>query len=149
VYQSQKVHPFQIYFVSISFKYIDINLLFAIQLLIYIIYGDRTIIGFVGFVANLLNRPTAGATVSVRKNGSEKDISVFSINQERKVLSGFATVNVRSLNLINYVDVLYKTSAVFRYPQATSGLVTQSSNTFVRFSHKPVFTFSNPRNFGG
>jgi hypothetical protein len=25
--------------------------------LIYIIYGNRTIIGFVGFVANLLNRP--------------------------------------------------------------------------------------------
>jgi hypothetical protein len=40
---------------------------FAIQLLIYIIYGDRTIIGFVGFVANLLNRPTDGATDSVRK----------------------------------------------------------------------------------
>jgi hypothetical protein len=83
------------------------------------------------------------------KMGPKKTIFMFSINQERKVLSGFATVNVRSLNLINYVDVLYKTSAVFRYPQATSGLVTQSSNTFVHFSHKPVFTFSNPRNFGG
>jgi hypothetical protein len=34
---------------------------------IYIVYGDRTIIGFVGFVDNLLNRPTDGATVSVRK----------------------------------------------------------------------------------
>jgi hypothetical protein len=34
---------------------------------IYIIYGDRTIIGVVGFVADLLNRPTDGATVSVRK----------------------------------------------------------------------------------
>jgi hypothetical protein len=43
------------------------NLLFAMQLLIYIIYGDRTIIGFVGFVANLLNSTTDGATVSVRK----------------------------------------------------------------------------------
>jgi hypothetical protein len=32
-----------------------------------IIYGDRTIIGFVGFVANLLNRPIAGATVSFPK----------------------------------------------------------------------------------
>jgi hypothetical protein len=32
-----------------------------------LIYGDRTIIGFVGFVANLLNRPTDGAMVSVRK----------------------------------------------------------------------------------
>jgi hypothetical protein len=40
------------------------NLLFAIQLLIYIICGDRTIIGFLD---NLLNRPTYGATVSVRK----------------------------------------------------------------------------------
>jgi hypothetical protein len=43
------------------------NLLFAIQLLIYIIYGDRTIISFVGFVAKLLNRSTDGATVGVRK----------------------------------------------------------------------------------
>jgi hypothetical protein len=38
------------------------------------IYGDRTIIGFVGFVANLLNRPTDGATVSVRKSASEKEL---------------------------------------------------------------------------
>jgi hypothetical protein len=37
------------------------------ELLIYIIYGDRTIIGFVSFVGNLLHRPTDGATVSVRK----------------------------------------------------------------------------------
>jgi hypothetical protein len=43
------------------------NLLFAIQLFIYIIYGDRTIICFFGLVPNLLNRPTDGATVSVRK----------------------------------------------------------------------------------
>jgi hypothetical protein len=43
------------------------NLLFAIHLLIYIIYGDRAIIGFVGFLANLLNKPIDGATVSVRK----------------------------------------------------------------------------------
>jgi hypothetical protein len=46
------------------------NLLFAIHLLIYIIYG---IIGFVGLVANLLNRTTDGATVSVRKSASEKN----------------------------------------------------------------------------
>jgi hypothetical protein len=32
------------------------NLLFAKQLPIYIIYGHRTIIGFVGFVDNLLNQ---------------------------------------------------------------------------------------------
>jgi hypothetical protein len=38
------------------------------QLLICTIYGDRTIIGFVGFVVNLLNRPTDGATVNVRKS---------------------------------------------------------------------------------
>jgi hypothetical protein len=44
------------------------------KLLIYIIYGDRTITGFVGFVGNLLNRPTDGAPVSVRKNASEKEI---------------------------------------------------------------------------
>jgi hypothetical protein len=31
----------------------------------HLFYGDRTIIGFVGFVANLLNIPTNGATVSV------------------------------------------------------------------------------------
>jgi hypothetical protein len=40
------------------------NLQLAIQLLIYIIYGDRTIMGFDDFVANLLNRPTDDATVS-------------------------------------------------------------------------------------
>jgi hypothetical protein len=44
------------------------------KLLIYIIYGDRTITGFVGFVGNLLNRPTDGAPVSVRKNASEKEL---------------------------------------------------------------------------
>jgi hypothetical protein len=35
---------------------------------IYIIYGDMTISGFVGFVANLLNRPTDGVMISVRKS---------------------------------------------------------------------------------
>jgi hypothetical protein len=35
--------------------------------MIYIIYGDRTIIGFVDFVVNLVNRATDTATVSVRK----------------------------------------------------------------------------------
>jgi hypothetical protein len=40
------------------------NLLFAIST---IIYGDRTIIGFVGFIVNLPNRATDGATVTVRK----------------------------------------------------------------------------------
>jgi hypothetical protein len=44
------------------------------QLHTYIIYGDRTIIfiDFVGFVTNLLNTPTDGATVSVQKSVSEK-----------------------------------------------------------------------------
>jgi hypothetical protein len=50
------------------------NLLFPIELLIYIIYCDRTIIGFVGFVTNLLNTPTEGATVSVRKSASKKEL---------------------------------------------------------------------------
>jgi hypothetical protein len=50
------------------------NLLFPIELLIYIIYCDRTIIGFVGFDTNLLNRPTEGATVSVRKSASKKEL---------------------------------------------------------------------------
>jgi hypothetical protein len=31
-------------------------------------------ISFVGFVANLVNRPTGGATVSVRKSASEKEV---------------------------------------------------------------------------
>jgi hypothetical protein len=35
-------------------------------LVIYIIYNEKTIVGFIGLV-NLLNRPTDGATVSVRK----------------------------------------------------------------------------------
>jgi hypothetical protein len=41
---------------------------------IYIIYGERAIIGFVGLVVNLLNRPTHRATVSVRKSASEKEL---------------------------------------------------------------------------
>jgi hypothetical protein len=53
---------------------LEIYYIFAIQLLIYIIYGDRTIIGFVGFVANLLNRLTDGPTVSVRKSAFEIDL---------------------------------------------------------------------------
>jgi hypothetical protein len=38
--------------------------LYVLQLLIFIIYGDSTIIGF---VANLLNRSTDTATISVQK----------------------------------------------------------------------------------
>jgi hypothetical protein len=30
--------------------------------------------GFIGFVANVLNRPTDGGTVSVRKSASEKEL---------------------------------------------------------------------------
>jgi hypothetical protein len=37
------------------------------QPVICIIYGDRTIFGFVRFVANLVNRPTDGVMISVRK----------------------------------------------------------------------------------
>jgi hypothetical protein len=54
---------------------LEIYYIFAIQLFIYIIYGDRTIVGVVGFVANLLNRSTDGATVNVRKSTSEKELS--------------------------------------------------------------------------
>jgi hypothetical protein len=43
--------------------------------LIYIIYGDRTIIGFVGFVVNLLNRPTDGTTVQRLKKCVRKRIT--------------------------------------------------------------------------
>jgi hypothetical protein len=53
------------------------NFLYSIfyqQLLIYLIYGDRIIIGFVGFVVNLPNRLTDGSTVSVRKSASEKEL---------------------------------------------------------------------------
>jgi hypothetical protein len=49
--------------------YLQYNYLFM-----YLIYGDRTIIGFVGFAANLLNRPTDDATVNVRKSASEKEL---------------------------------------------------------------------------
>jgi hypothetical protein len=43
-------------------------------ILIYVIYHDRTVIDFVCFVANLLNKPTDGATVSVRKSASENEL---------------------------------------------------------------------------
>jgi hypothetical protein len=45
-----------------------IGKLLLITIRIYIIYGD------VGFVANILNRPTDGATVSVRKSAAEKEL---------------------------------------------------------------------------
>jgi hypothetical protein len=59
-----------IFFYSICYQLANKtrNLLhICIQLLIYIIYGDWIILGFVGFVVNLLNRSTDGATLSVRK----------------------------------------------------------------------------------
>jgi hypothetical protein len=63
--QKTSLEKLQIYFVSTFFK--QIHLLIHINLLlIYIIYGDRTIIGFVGLVVNLLNKLTDGAMVSVR-----------------------------------------------------------------------------------
>jgi hypothetical protein len=75
--QKTSLEKLHIYFVSTFFKYVDtfINTyVLTIQLCTYIIYGHRTIIGFVGFVANLLNKPTDGATVSVRKSASEKEL---------------------------------------------------------------------------
>jgi hypothetical protein len=70
-----QIHTLLIHNINIFFIVFVISLptklqtyyVFATQLLIYIIYGDRTIIGFVGFVANLLNRPIDSAMVSVRK----------------------------------------------------------------------------------
>jgi hypothetical protein len=47
------------------------SIIVLIIILIYIIYGDRTIIGL---IFNLLNRPTDGATVSVRKSASKKEL---------------------------------------------------------------------------
>jgi hypothetical protein len=79
---------------------------------IYIIYDDRTIIGFVGFVVNLLNRPTDGAKVQRPKKSyfssafenvklsfkvifSEK---IFrSLNQFRKIASIFLALSCIAL----------------------------------------------------
>jgi hypothetical protein len=75
--QKTSLEKLHIYFVSTFFKYVDAFInpyVLTIQLCTYIIYGHRTIIGFVGFVANLLNKPTDGATVSVRKSASEKEL---------------------------------------------------------------------------
>jgi hypothetical protein len=44
-------------------------------ILIYIIYGDRTIIGFVGFVGNLLKRPTDGTTDQRPKKCVQKRVT--------------------------------------------------------------------------
>jgi predicted RNA methylase len=72
--QSKFIYKFILYLPTNSFSVFFYqfatktrNLLFAIQLLFYIIYDDKTIIGFVGLVVNLLNRPTDGAAGSVRK----------------------------------------------------------------------------------
>jgi hypothetical protein len=48
--------------------------LFDHTILIYIIYDARTIIGFVGFLANLLNIPTDGTPVSAQKSASQKEL---------------------------------------------------------------------------
>jgi hypothetical protein len=76
VYQGQKVHVFCPSLSFLAEAQLELgnktrNLLFAIQLPIYIIIihiYDKTIIGFVGLVVNSLNRQKDGATVGVRKN---------------------------------------------------------------------------------
>jgi hypothetical protein len=55
-----------IFFISLPTEP-DIYYIFATQLLILHYFMVMTIIGFVGLVVNLLNRPTDGATISVRK----------------------------------------------------------------------------------
>jgi hypothetical protein len=74
--QKTSLEKLQIYFVSFSNKYINLliyfNNFFYSTYLLHLIYGNRTIIRFVGFVANLLH--TDGATVSVRKSASEKEL---------------------------------------------------------------------------
>jgi hypothetical protein len=66
IYLFQKlIHINNFFVVGICYQFA--NKTRNLLLLIYIIYGGRTIIGFVGFVTKLLKRPTNGATVSVRK----------------------------------------------------------------------------------
>jgi hypothetical protein len=55
---------FIVFFISLPTKREIYYIRICNYILIYIIYGDRTIIGF---VVNLPNSPTDGATVSVRK----------------------------------------------------------------------------------
>jgi hypothetical protein len=56
------------------------------QLLIYIINRDRTIIGFVGLVVNLLNRPIDGATVQrPKKCVRKKQIHVLFMSYDEIV----------------------------------------------------------------
>jgi hypothetical protein len=57
---------FIVFVISLPTK-LEIYYLQYNYLCIYIIYGDRTIIGFVCFVANLLNRAIDATTVSVQK----------------------------------------------------------------------------------
>jgi hypothetical protein len=59
--------PKGLFTLYLNIKKVTAKHFLAAIVLNYIIYGDRTIIGFVGFIANLLNRPTDSATVSVRK----------------------------------------------------------------------------------
>jgi hypothetical protein len=67
-----------VFVISLPTKLKNLLLLFAIYLLlIYIIYGDRTIIGFVGFVAMLLNRPTDGVRKRVTFRPPMSEITVF------------------------------------------------------------------------
>jgi hypothetical protein len=72
------------------------NLLFAISTLTYL--HNYTIIGFVGFVVNLLNRPTDGATVQRPKknyfSSSFENVKLpFSLRAPKKSIKKFVSNN--------------------------------------------------------
>jgi hypothetical protein len=83
--------------VSTFFK--QIHLLIHINLLlIYIIYGDRTIIGFVGLVVNLLNKLTDGATVSARKSYFLSACEYVKLSFSLQVLKKMLIINFLALS---------------------------------------------------
>jgi hypothetical protein len=94
---------FIVFVISLPTKLKFTMYLFAIQLLICIIYGDNY--RFCRF-ANLLNRPTNGATVSVRKRAIFRplvtEITVFIKDAQKYIFS----LNVKILTSFEFVLVI-------------------------------------------
>jgi hypothetical protein len=91
---------FIVFVISLPTKLKFTMYLFAIQLLICIIYGDNY--RFCRF-ANLLNRPTNGAMVSVRKRAIFRPLVTVFIKDAQKYIF---SLNVKILTSFEFVLVI-------------------------------------------
>jgi hypothetical protein len=87
--------------------------------LIYIIYGDRTIIGFVRFVVNLLNRPADGTTVQRLKKCVRKRITFRPLLRTPKnIISNLAPFPGRFKIFSRWVNTVRISAEEFLFPSA-------------------------------